>query len=72
MLLRSAIERLYYFQVIYDEVLEFEDGTPAVASQIAKDVATFLYWTSNMEYDERQRLAIKVRFRDIHAYLFSK
>ena len=48
------------FQVIYDEVLEFEDGTPATASQIAKDVATFLMWTSNHEYDERQKLAIKV------------
>ncbi|XP_051176210.1 cytochrome c1, heme protein, mitochondrial [Leptopilina boulardi] len=47
-------------QVIYDEVLEFEDGTPATASQIAKDVVTFLTWTSNFEHDERQRLAIKV------------
>ncbi|XP_058807610.1 cytochrome c1, heme protein, mitochondrial [Phymastichus coffea] len=47
-------------QVVYDEVLEFEDGTPPVASQIAKDITTFLMWTSNREYDERQRLAIKV------------
>ncbi|KAJ8686341.1 hypothetical protein QAD02_022135 [Eretmocerus hayati] len=47
-------------QPIYDEVLEFEDGTPPTTSQIAKDVATFLMWTSNHEYDERQKLAIKV------------
>ncbi|NP_001153450.1 cytochrome c1, heme protein, mitochondrial isoform X1 [Nasonia vitripennis] len=47
-------------QVIYDEVLEFEDGTPPTSSQIAKDVATFLMWTSNHEFDERKKLAIKV------------
>ncbi|KAK0080373.1 hypothetical protein PV325_014069 [Microctonus aethiopoides] len=47
-------------QVIYDEVLEYEDGTPAVASQVAKDVTEFLMWTSNHEHDERKRLFIKV------------
>ncbi|XP_054013808.1 cytochrome c1, heme protein, mitochondrial isoform X1 [Hylaeus anthracinus] len=46
-------------QVIFDEVLEFEDGTPATASQIAKDVTTFLTWTSNSEHDDRKRLTIK-------------
>ncbi|XP_034186263.1 cytochrome c1 isoform X1 [Osmia lignaria lignaria] len=46
-------------QVIFDEVLEFEDGTPATASQIAKDITTFLMWTSNSEFDERKRLTIK-------------
>ncbi|XP_043288672.1 cytochrome c1, heme protein, mitochondrial [Venturia canescens] len=47
-------------QVIYDEVLDYEDGTPATASQVAKDICTFLMWTSNHEYDERQRQSIKV------------
>ncbi|XP_033220094.1 cytochrome c1, heme protein, mitochondrial [Belonocnema kinseyi] len=47
-------------QVIYDEVLEFEDGTPASASQVAKDVVNFLMWTSNMEHDERKKLGLKV------------
>ncbi|XP_026670666.1 cytochrome c1, heme protein, mitochondrial isoform X2 [Ceratina calcarata] len=47
-------------QIIYDEVLEFEDGTPASASQIAKDVVEFLMWTSNSEFDERKRLTIKI------------
>lgn len=46
-------------QVVYDEVLEFEDGTPASASQIAKDVVTFLTWTSNHEFDDRKRMTIK-------------
>ncbi|KAH0549252.1 cytochrome c1, heme protein, mitochondrial [Cotesia glomerata] len=44
---------------IYDEVIEFEDGTPATTSQIAKDITTFLMWTSNPEHDERKYLFIK-------------
>lgn len=46
-------------QAIYDEVVEFEDGTPATASQIAKDITTFLMWTANSEHDERKSMAIK-------------
>ena len=29
-----------------DEALEFEDGTPATMSQMAKDVVTFLSWAA--------------------------
>lgn len=47
-------------QVVYNETLEFEDGTPASAAQIAKDVATFLKWTAEPEHDDRKRLLIKV------------
>ncbi|KMQ97861.1 cytochrome heme mitochondrial [Lasius niger] len=47
-------------QAIYDEVLEYEDGTPATASQVAKDITTFLMWTANHEFDDRKRMAIKV------------
>ncbi|KAM0728379.1 Cytochrome c1, heme protein, mitochondrial [Formica fusca] len=46
-------------QAIYDEVLEYEDGTPPTASQISKDITTFLMWTSNHEFDDRKRMAIK-------------
>ncbi|XP_046752176.1 cytochrome c1, heme protein, mitochondrial-like [Diprion similis] len=46
-------------QVIYDEVLDFEDGTPATASQVAKDVVSFLHWSSNPEHDTRKRWFIK-------------
>ncbi|XP_014206161.1 cytochrome c1, heme protein, mitochondrial [Copidosoma floridanum] len=45
---------------IYDEVIEYEDGTPASRSQIAKDVANFLMWSANHEFDDRQRMSIKV------------
>ncbi|KAJ6641986.1 Cytochrome c1, heme protein, mitochondrial [Pseudolycoriella hygida] len=46
-------------QVVYNETLEFEDGTPASAAQIAKDVATFLKWTAEPEHDDRKRMLIK-------------
>lgn len=46
-------------QVIYNEVLEYSDGTPASAAQIAKDVATFLRWTSEPEMDDRKRMILK-------------
>ncbi|EDV96320.1 cytochrome c1, heme protein, mitochondrial [Drosophila grimshawi] len=47
-------------QVLYNEVIEYEDGTPPTQSQLAKDVATFLKWTSEPEHDDRKRLLIKV------------
>ncbi|XP_022915837.1 cytochrome c1, heme protein, mitochondrial [Onthophagus taurus] len=46
-------------QALYNEVLEYQDGTPATASQLAKDVATFLKWTSEPEHDERKRMLIR-------------
>lgn len=47
-------------QAIYDEVLEYEDGTPPTASQVSKDITTFLMWTANHEFDDRKRMFIKV------------
>nr|XP_056710547.1 cytochrome c1, heme protein, mitochondrial [Euleptes europaea] len=45
---------------IYNEILEFEDGTPATMSQIAKDVCTFLRWAGEPEHDHRKRMGLKV------------
>ncbi|XP_069737843.1 cytochrome c1, heme protein, mitochondrial-like [Phaenicophaeus curvirostris] len=45
---------------IYNEVLEFEDGTPATMSQIAKDVCTFLRWAAEPEHDHRKRMGLKM------------
>lgn len=46
-------------QALYNETIEYADGTPATASQLAKDVATFLKWASEPEWDERKRMFIK-------------
>lgn len=46
-------------QALYNEALEYSDGTPATASQLAKDVSTFLKWASEPEWDDRKRIFIK-------------
>jgi len=35
-------------------------GTPASASQLAKDVTTFLRWAQELEHDDRKRMGLKV------------
>jgi len=44
---------------IYNEIIEYDDGTPATQSQLAKDVCTFLTWTASPEHDMRKKMAIK-------------
>ncbi|KAK6185192.1 hypothetical protein SNE40_007480 [Patella caerulea] len=46
-------------QALYNEIIEYDDGTPATQSQLAKDVSTFLRWTSEIEHDTRKKTAIK-------------
>ncbi|XP_050315909.1 cytochrome c1, heme protein, mitochondrial [Anthonomus grandis grandis] len=46
-------------QALYNEAMEYSDGTPATASQLAKDISTFLKWTSEPEWDDRKRMTIK-------------
>jgi ubiquinol-cytochrome c reductase cytochrome c1 subunit len=45
---------------LYNEILEYSDGTPATLSQLAKDVTTFLRWTAEPEFDDRKRMYLKV------------
>lgn len=42
-----------------DGQVEYEDGTPATESQMAKDVACFLAWTAEPEHDERKKSALQ-------------
>ncbi|XP_055624470.1 cytochrome c1, heme protein, mitochondrial [Toxorhynchites rutilus septentrionalis] len=46
-------------QALYTEAAEYSDGTPPSASQLAKDVSTFLVWASDPCHDERKRMGIK-------------
>jgi len=44
---------------LYNEVIEFSDGTPATKSQCAKDVSTFLLWAATPWHDENKKLYLK-------------
>jgi len=43
-----------------DGQVEYEDGTPATASQMAKDVSEFLAWASEPEHDDRKLKGFQV------------
>jgi ubiquinol-cytochrome c reductase cytochrome c1 subunit len=47
-------------RVLYDGLVEYEDGTPATTSQMAKDVVEFLNWAAEPEMDERKKMGLKV------------
>lgn len=47
-------------QALYDEAVEYSDGTPPTASQLAKDVTTFLAWCAQPEHDKRKKMLIDV------------
>ncbi|KAK3581098.1 hypothetical protein CHS0354_033887 [Potamilus streckersoni] len=46
-------------QALYNEIIEYDDGTPATTSQLAKDVCTFLRWVAEPEHDTRKRMGLK-------------
>jgi ubiquinol-cytochrome c reductase cytochrome c1 subunit len=47
-------------RVLYDGVVDYEDGTPATTSQMAKDVTEFLNWAAEPEMDDRKKMGMKV------------
>jgi ubiquinol-cytochrome c reductase cytochrome c1 subunit len=49
-------------QALSDNMIEFDDGTPATMSQMAKDVTHFLNWAAEPEHDERKKTGIKAMF----------
>ena len=47
-------------QPIYDESVDYADGTNNSAEQIAEDLVVFLTWAAEPELEERKNLGIKV------------
>ncbi|KAE9555454.1 hypothetical protein FO519_001309 [Halicephalobus sp. NKZ332] len=47
-------------QQLFDEGIEYKDGTSATQSQQAKDVATFMHWAAEPFHDTRKRWAMKI------------
>ena len=47
-------------RVLYDGLVEYDDGTPATTSQMAKDVTSFLQWAAEPELGERKRMGFQV------------
>lgn len=45
-------------RVLYDGLVEYEDGTPATSSQMAKDVVEFLNWSAEPEMDQRKKMGL--------------
>ncbi|XP_025262185.1 cytochrome c1, heme protein, mitochondrial isoform X2 [Camponotus floridanus] len=47
-------------QMLFEGAVEYDDGTPATTSQMAKDLVEFLSWTSSQNFDTRKQMVIKV------------
>ena len=47
-------------QPLYEDGVEYADGTKATPNQMAKDVTAFLAWASEPEMEDRKRLGISV------------
>lgn len=47
-------------KALYDDIIEYSDGTPATTSQLSKDVVEFLRWSAEKSHDEKKKLLLKV------------
>jgi len=46
-------------RVLYDGLVDYEDGTPASTSQMAKDVTEFLNFAAEPEMNDRKKMGVK-------------
>ncbi|KAG8807649.1 cytochrome c1, partial [Serendipita sp. 399] len=46
-------------RVLFDGLVEYDDGTPGTTSQYAKDVVTFLNWAAEPEHDDRKKIGLQ-------------
>ncbi len=47
-------------QVLYDDSVEYDDGTVTTKEQLAEDLTSFLVWAAEPELEERKNLGLKV------------
>jgi len=52
-------------QALYNGLIEYSDGTPATATQMAKDVTTFLAWCGTPFLYEFKRTFFKVNLQSL-------
>jgi len=45
---------------LFDEAVEYADGTEPTVEQLSRDLVEFLHWAAQPELEERKRLGIKV------------
>jgi len=43
-----------------DDILTYQDGTPATVDQMAKDVVVFLQWAAEPEMEQRKEIGLRV------------
>ena len=44
---------------LYDDLVNYADGTPATPEQMAKDITTFLAWTAEPKLEERHKFGFR-------------
>ncbi|KAM0733225.1 Cytochrome c1-2, heme protein, mitochondrial [Formica fusca] len=47
-------------QMLIEGAVDYDDGTPATTSQMAKDLVQFLSWTSSQNFDARKQMFIRM------------
>lgn len=57
-------------QQLFDDGIEYSDGTPATMSQQAKDVCSFLRWSAEPYHNMRKLWALKVSHLNLGAFFY--
>jgi ubiquinol-cytochrome c reductase cytochrome c1 subunit len=47
-------------QQLFEDLVEYSDGTPATEEQMAKDVTAFLHWAAEPKLEQRKQTGIRV------------
>lgn len=47
-------------QPLYDDMVEYTDGTPATLDQMSRDVSAFMMWAAEPKLEERKRIGFQV------------